>query len=368
MPLADPSPVGRPPGPSVRLAAIGKSFGPVTVLDGLHLSIQAGQLTVLLGGSGCGKTTCLRLIAGLESPTAGRIEIGGRDVTALPPSARGVGMVFQSYALFPHLNVAENIVFGLRARGTPKAEWRKRLAAAAELLGLSRLLDRKPSQLSGGQQQRVALGRAIVAEAPILLLDEPLSNLDAQLRAEMRQELVSLQRRLGLTMVCVTHDQAEAMTMADEVVVMRAGRIEQQAAPHAIYERPANEFVAGFIGAPPMNLMAMAELGAALAIAGGSAALAQARTAGIRPEDFIAGAARDDELGFVLAAETAEYVGGATVVMGRLSPGGPRVQARLPGLVTPAHAELIPLALPFAQLHLFGDDGVRISAASPAYA
>jgi sn-glycerol 3-phosphate transport system ATP-binding protein len=368
MPLADQTPAGRKPGPSVRLAAIGKSFGPVTVLDGLDLSIRAERLTVLLGGSGCGKTTCLRLIAGLEMPTAGAIEIGGRDVTALPPSARGVGMVFQSYALFPHLNVAENIVFGLKARGTAKAEWRKRLAAAAELLGLGAMLERKPSQLSGGQQQRVALGRAIVAEAPILLLDEPLSNLDAQLRAEMRQELVSLQRRLGLTMVCVTHDQAEAMTMADEVVVMRAGRIEQQDAPHAIYERPANEFVASFIGAPPMNLLAMAGLEAALAQAGANVSLPHGRTAGIRPEDFVAGAARGDELGFVLVAESTEYVGGATIVMGTLSPGGKRVQARLAGLVMPGEGERIALALPRRALHLFDDDGARISTATPAYA
>jgi sn-glycerol 3-phosphate transport system ATP-binding protein len=368
MPLADQKSAGRKPGPFVRLVAIGKSFGPVMVLDGLDLAIQAGRLTVLLGGSGCGKTTCLRLIAGLETPTSGTIEIGGRDVTALPPSARGVGMVFQSYALFPHLSVAENIVFGLKARGTPKAEWKRRLAAAAELLGLGTMLERKPSQLSGGQQQRVALGRAIVAEAPILLLDEPLSNLDAQLRAEMRQELVSLQRRLGLTMVCVTHDQAEAMTMADEVVVMRAGRIEQQDAPHAIYERPANEFVASFIGAPPMNLLAMADFEAALAAAGSSVKLPHGRTAGIRPEDFVAGSPRGEELGFVLAAATAEYVGGATVVMGTLSPGGPRVQARLAGLVMPAEGERIALALPRRCLHLFGDDGARMSAAAPAYA
>ena len=368
MPLAEKPPTGRKPGPFVRLAAIGKSFGPITVLDGLDLSIQAGRLTVLLGGSGCGKTTCLRLIAGLERPTAGRIEIGGRDVTALPPSARGVGMVFQSYALFPHLSVSENIVFGLKARGTPKAEWRRRLASAAELLGLAAMLERKPSQLSGGQQQRVALGRAIVAEAPILLLDEPLSNLDAQLRAEMRQELVSLQRRLGLTMVCVTHDQSEAMSMADEVVVMRAGRIEQQAAPHTIYERPANEFVASFIGAPPMNLLSMSELAAALAAAGSSERLPAARAAGIRPEEFTPGVGRAGDFGFVLAAESAEYVGGATIVMGRLSPDGPRVQARLPGLVMPAPGERIRLAVAREALHLFGEDGARIAAASPAYA
>ncbi len=370
MPQAERQPAGRRPGPSVRFSAIGKSFGPVTVLEGLDLAIQAGRLTVLLGGSGCGKTTCLRLIAGLEVPSAGRIEIGGRDVTALAPAARGVGMVFQSYALFPHLSVAENIVFGLRARGTPKAEWRRRLAAAAELLGLAAMLERKPAQLSGGQQQRVALGRAIVAEAPILLLDEPLSNLDAQLRAEMRQELVSLQRRLGLTMVCVTHDQAEAMSMADEVVVMRAGGIEQQAAPHAIYERPANTFVAGFIGAPPMNLLAMEDFVVALAgaPAGAGGWLPAAARVGFRPEALHSGRPREGELGFELRAEAAEYVGGATILLGRLTPGGPRVQARLPGLVTPGDGGTLTLALPRAALHLFADDGTRLAAATPAYA
>ncbi len=368
MPLADNPPLGRKPGPAVRLAAIGKSFGPTPVLDGLDLTIQPARLTVLLGGSGCGKTTCLRLIAGLEPPNAGRIEIDGLDVTALAPSRRGVGMVFQSYALFPHLSVGENIVFGLRARGTPKAEWRRRLDAAAELLGLTAMLDRKPAQLSGGQQQRVALGRAIVAEAPILLLDEPLSNLDAQLRAEMRQELVSLQRRLALTMVCVTHDQAEAMSMADEVVVMREGRIEQQAEPHTIYERPANVFVAGFIGAPPMNLMTSEDFAAALAAAGSTERLGVARTVGIRPEAFAAGVGRAGDFGFVLTAEGGEYVGGATIVIGRLNSDGPRVQARLPGLAIPAAGKRIRLAAPRDALHLFGEDGVRIVAAAPAYA
>src|SRR5690242_10470951 len=186
-------------------------------------------------------------------PTTGTIRIGGRDVTRLPPARRGISMVFQSYALFPHLTVAENIVFGLRVRKVPDRA--AKLARVAALLGLEKLLDRKPSQLSGGQQQRVALGRAVVAEAPVCLMDEPLSNLDAQLRGEMRREIRALQRRLGITMVYVTHDQTEAMTMADQVVLMRAGRIEQVGSPEELYARPATAFTASFIGAPPMNLM-----------------------------------------------------------------------------------------------------------------
>src|SRR5499427_8450996 len=212
-------------------------------------------MLVLLGPSGCGKSTTLRLIAGLEDVSAGVIRIGGEDVTHRPPAARHLSMVFQSYALFPHLSVAENIVFGLRVRRVPAAERLARLARVAGLLGLESLLGRKPSQLSGGQQQRVALGRAIIAETPVCLMDEPLSNLDAQLRLDMRREIRALQRTLGITMVYVTHDQIEAMSMADRVILMRAGRIEQDASPAELYEYPANTFVARFIGTPPMNLL-----------------------------------------------------------------------------------------------------------------
>ena len=197
---------------------------------------------MLLGPSGCGKTTCLRIVAGLETATEGRVEIAGRDVTDLPPAARGVAMVFQSYALFPHLNVAENIVFGLKARRVPAPERARRLARAVEILGIGHLLERKPGQLSGGQQQRVALGRAIVAETPVCLMDEPLSNLDAQLRADMRREILALQRRLGITMLYVTHDQTEAMGMADQIVLLRDGHIEQDAPPAEIYARPGDQF------------------------------------------------------------------------------------------------------------------------------
>jgi sn-glycerol 3-phosphate transport system ATP-binding protein len=257
------------PGTDVGLKRLSRCWwGQTPVLDDLTITAPGGQFTVLLGSSGCGKTTCLRLIAGLDQPSAGAILIGGRDVTALPPSARGVAMVFQSYALFPHLSVAENILFGLKARGVPRLERSRRLDHAVDLLGIRSLLSRKPGQISGGQQQRVALGRAIVAEAPVCLMDEPLSNLDAQLRAEMRREIVALQRRLGLTMIYVTHDQSEAMSMADQVAVLRTGRLEQVARPDEIYERPATVYVASFIGSPPMNLLPLQPTSAGMVVAG----------------------------------------------------------------------------------------------------
>ena len=229
--------------------------GQVRAVDAISFELAAGTFNVLLGPSGCGKSTTLRLIAGLETADGGRVVIDGRDVTKLPPAQRSIAMVFQSYALFPHLTVAENILFGLHVRRVPAADCRTRLARVAELLGLTALLARKPSQLSGGQQQRVALGRAIINEAPVCLMDEPLSNLDAQLRAEMRLEIRALQRKLGITMVYVTHDQVEAMSMADRVILLNGGRIEQNGTPVALYERPANAFVARFIGTPPMNLL-----------------------------------------------------------------------------------------------------------------
>jgi sn-glycerol 3-phosphate transport system ATP-binding protein len=239
----------------VQLAGVSKSWGAAAAVDNVSFSAPAGHLVALLGPSGCGKSTTLRLIAGLETASAGTIRIANREVTTLPPARRGVSMVFQSYALFPHLSVAENILFGLRVRDVPKAERTERLKRAAGILGLEALLERKPSQLSGGQQQRVALGRAIVAETRVCLMDEPLSNLDAQLRVEMRREIRALQRRLGMTMLYVTHDQVEAMTMADQVVLMRNGRIEQDATPAALYEKPATIFAARFVGTPPMNVV-----------------------------------------------------------------------------------------------------------------
>ena len=241
----------------IELDKITKAWGEVRAVDNVSFTAPEGGLLVVLGPSGCGKSTILRLIAGLETVTSGAIRIGGRAVTDLPPASRNVSMVFQSYALFPHLSVAENIVFGLKVRRLDAAERQRRLERAVGLLGLQGLLHRKPAELSGGQRQRVALGRAIVSEAPVCLMDEPLSNLDAKLRHEMRREIRMLQQRLGITMVYVTHDQVEAMTMADQIALLDAGHVEQFAPPDELYARPATLFAAGFIGTPPMNLLPM---------------------------------------------------------------------------------------------------------------
>lgn len=229
------------------------------MLDDVSLRVEEGSFCALLGPSGCGKTSTLRLIAGLDPVLTGRIAIGDQDVTAQPPAQRQVSMVFQNYALFPHLTVAENIVFGLRIRGVDGAERVRLLQEAADTLGLNGLLERRPAQLSGGQQQRVALGRALVSRARVCLMDEPLSNLDAQLRQAMRVELRELQQKLGLTLIYVTHDQAEAMSMADQVVLMNAGRVEQAGPPAELYDCPATPFAARFIGSPPMNLLQLVD-------------------------------------------------------------------------------------------------------------
>ncbi|MDQ2779534.1 MAG: ABC transporter ATP-binding protein [Pseudomonadota bacterium] len=266
---------------SIALHGIAKSWDQTVALHAVDLSIDAGSFCVLLGPSGCGKSTTLRIVAGLEVASAGRVWIDGRDVTDLPPAQRGIAMVFQNYALFPHLNVADNITFGLSVRKMPAEQIASRLKETAALLGLGALLDRRPSQLSGGQQQRVALGRALVAQAKVCLMDEPLSNLDAQLRQEMRRELRDLQQQLGLTVVYVTHDQAEAMSMADQVVLLNQGQVEQTGAPRELYARPATTFAARFIGTPPMNIV---ELRAGC-IEGSDADVGlQAASLGVRPE------------------------------------------------------------------------------------
>ncbi|MEO5691484.1 MAG: ABC transporter ATP-binding protein [Usitatibacter sp.] len=280
---------------SIQLDNIARHYGESRALDGISFEADSGSFVVLLGPSGCGKSTTLRLIAGLDYPTSGTIRIGGRDVTRLAPAQRGLSMVFQSYALFPHLSVAENIVFGLRVRKVPDID--SKLKHVAGMLGLEKLLERKPSQLSGGQQQRVALGRAIIAEAPVCLMDEPLSNLDAQLRGEMRREIRALQQRLNITMVYVTHDQTEAMTMADRVVLLRNGRIEQVGSPEDLYARPATAFTASFIGAPPMNLIKLN--GADI-------------TTGVRPEDM-----RICADGLEATVEAVEYLGADSLVAAR---------------------------------------------------
>jgi sn-glycerol 3-phosphate transport system ATP-binding protein len=331
MPRDETSKSARPSsgGASVRLIEVSRRWGTTTALDHISIEIAPGSFTVLLGPSGCGKTTCLRIVAGLETATSGRVEIGGRDVTNLPPAARGVAMVFQSYALFPHLNVAENIVFGLKARRVPAAERARRLARAIEILGIAHLLERKPGQLSGGQQQRVALGRAIVAETPVCLMDEPLSNLDAQLRADMRREILALQRRLGITMLYVTHDQTEAMGMADQIVLLRNGRIEQDAPPAEIYEHPATSFAASFIGTPPMNLFALERRNSGMVLRGTDGPILAPPadgelTGGIRPESL-----RITEHGIAARVRHAEYLGADTVVACMV--GEVPMLARLPG-------------------------------------
>lgn len=267
----------------IELKNIAKSWGDTNALHPIDLSIAPASFCVLLGPSGCGKSTTLRIIAGLESATSGQILINGVDVTHASPSQRGLAMVFQNYALFPHLSVGENIGFGLSVRKTPKAQLRQQVQEVAELLGLTALLSRKPGQLSGGQQQRVALGRALVAGTKICLMDEPLSNLDAKLRQEMRYELRQLQQKLGLTVVYVTHDQAEAMSMADQVVLLNQGRIEQNSIARHLYATPATTFAARFIGTPPMNVLKLDQG----CIAGSDFrvnAPAQATQMGLRPE------------------------------------------------------------------------------------
>jgi multiple sugar transport system ATP-binding protein len=245
----------------IRIDNVRKSYGPVEVLKGFSLDIRDGEFVVLVGPSGCGKSTMLKILAGLEPASSGTIHIGTRDVTDVAPGARDIAMVFQNYALYPHLTVARNMGFGLKMRGMPKAEIERRVRDAARILDVEHLLDRRPRQLSGGQRQRVALGRAIVREPQAFLMDEPLSNLDAKLRVHMRAEISALHKRLGVTTIYVTHDQVEAMTMADRIVLMRDGEIQQIADPDTMYARPANIFVAGFIGAPGMNFLSARRVG-----------------------------------------------------------------------------------------------------------
>jgi len=332
--------------------------GEVRAVDRLSFAFDEGTLNVLLGPSGCGKSTTLRLIAGLEPADGGRIFIAGRDVTDLPPSQRNIAMVFQSYALFPHLPVAENIVFGLKVRKVSPADIARRLKHVADLLGLSELLDRKPSQLSGGQQQRVALGRAIINDAPVCLMDEPLSNLDAQLRQDMRAELRHLQRQLGITMVYVTHDQIEAMSMADRVVLLNRGRIEQNATPVELYDRPANTFVARFIGTPPMNLLALerGDDGAVIAGTGGPAVVpadCAGLTLGVRPEHI----AVDFQRGVPATVAAIEYLGADSLLTCRL--GATTLAVRVSGSVGLARGDAVRLSWAPGAQHLFEPSGAR---------
>jgi len=289
----------------ITLDNLTKIFGETTAIDGVSMTIPEATLTVLLGPSGCGKSTLLRLISGLETPTSGRIKIGGRYVENQPAGARNLSMVFQSYALFPHLSVADNILFGLQVRKIDQGEQRAQLARVADMMGLTLQLGRKPSQLSGGQQQRVALARAVISGRQICLMDEPLSNLDAELRQEMRQEIRNLQQNLGLTMIYVTHDQVEAITMADQVVLLSNGRINQIGSPSQIYEHPETVFSARFIGTPGMNLISAACLDKRTDLG-----LPAKTLLGVRPEDVML-----DDKGPIRAKVTAvEYLGADQLV------------------------------------------------------
>ena len=343
------------------LEKVTKRFGRVQAVDDVSFRAQAGKFVVLLGPSGCGKSTVLRLIAGLEEPSAGKILIDGRDVTKLAPEKRKLSMVFQSYALFPHLSVAENIVFGLRVRRLDPMQRKQRLASVAELVGLQAQLERKPWQLSGGQRQRVALARAIVAQNPVCLMDEPLSNLDAQLRQEMRVEIRALQQRLGMTVVYVTHDQVEAMSMADRIVLIREGRIEQDGSPGDLYARPATMFAARFIGTPAMNLAVLADGPGGAVVRGSADPVLAGRgaglTLGVRPEHI----RLVQEAGVGARVTSAEYHGADTIVTTRV--GDQTLLVRAPGQLALAANAQVRLAWEPRDTHVFDSQaGLRVDA------
>jgi multiple sugar transport system ATP-binding protein len=306
----------------VETRVLRKAFGEVAAVDGIDLRTEEGEYLVLLGPSGCGKTTLLRMIAGLERPTDGEVLIGGRVVNDLPPRARRIAMVFQSYALYPHKTVRANIAFPLVARGVDKQEQEKKVRWAAELLGIERLLGSRPRQLSGGERQRVALARALVREPQVFLLDEPLSNLDAKLRALAREELKEFQRRVGTTTIYVTHDQVEAMGLGDRIAVLDKGRVQQVGTPWEIYHEPSNTFVATFVGSPPMNLFERA------------GALVGFRPEHLLPEELVAEA--DGRVPVKLHVERVEYLGSDRFVYGTVPElsGERRVISRLPFTVT----------------------------------
>jgi multiple sugar transport system ATP-binding protein len=355
----------------VALSGVRKTYpGDVPALHHTDLSVKDGELLVLVGPSGCGKTTLLRIIAGLEEPSGGRVFIGDRDVTSLHPRDRDVAMVFQSYALYPHMTVFDNMAFGLRMRKTPREELRTRVESAARKLDISHLLARKPGALSGGQRQRVALGRAIVREPKVFLLDEPLSNLDAVLRAQMRTELVRIHRALGRTMIYVTHDQTEAMTMGDSIAVMAEGRLLQIGSPAEVYDRPATKFVACFIGSPPMNLWrATVTEGGRLITEGGNAPLdlpsewkealrgheGRDVLAGIRPQELTLSIEEAEGHSLKGVVEMAEYTGSEVYL--RISCSSGDFVAKAPDKSSMRPGDHVHLGIPASSLHLFEIEG-----------
>jgi sn-glycerol 3-phosphate transport system ATP-binding protein len=355
---------------NVALRDVRKTYpGGFEAIKGIDFEVGDGQFCVLVGPSGCGKSTLLRMVAGLETITGGEIDIGGRVVNQIEPAERDIAMVFQNYALYPHMSVYNNMAYGLRNRGMAKPEIETRVQEAARILEIGPMLDRKPGQLSGGQRQRVAMGRAIVRQPKVFLFDEPLSNLDAKLRIAMRVEIRKLQRRLKTTSIYVTHDQLEAMTLADILVVMNGGQVEQIGNPLDIYQKPATTFVASFIGAPPMNLLPLRsdEIKSQLE---GSPAANEAGLLGIRPEDFVISS--DSVAGGIaldLTVEAIERVGAETFIYGARKSGAQGVAAtpgelppgdvivRIPGAIAPAIGERIRAIAPREKLHLFSADG-----------
>ena len=349
------------------LSEVNKSYGAVQVLDSVSMHIKSGEFIVFLGPSGCGKSTLLRMIAGLEEVNAGQIHIGDRRVDQLPPNQRGVAMVFQNYALYPHMTVRDNMSFGLQNVGTDKAEITRRVEDAARMLEITPLLERRPSQLSGGQRQRVAIGRAIVREPVAFLLDEPLSNLDASLRVRTRVELAQLHLRIGTTMIFVTHDQTEAMTLASRIVVMNNRRIEQIGTPMEVYSRPASRFVAAFVGSPAMNFLPVASLtesdGKAVVNAGGVAIATDIPIAGLPSRDGLTLGVRPDALKVTTGGSIAgnveimERLGDRTLVHVRL-PDGTLVIAEDIGKSALEPGVAVSLAADRRETHLFDADGV----------
>ncbi|MFC3613332.1 ABC transporter ATP-binding protein [Lutimaribacter marinistellae] len=330
----------------IKLNQVSKSFGEVEVIPPLDLTIEDGEFSVFVGPSGCGKSTLLRLIAGLEDITSGHIEIDGADATNVPPAKRGLAMVFQSYALYPHMSVRKNIAFPMRMAGVPQDEQDRRIEAAAQALNLTDYLDRRPGQLSGGQRQRVAIGRAIVREPQAFLFDEPLSNLDAALRVGMRMEISELHKKLNTTMIYVTHDQVEAMTMADKIVVLQAGVIEQVGSPLELYRAPRNKFVAGFIGSPKMNL-----------IEGAAAEKHGVHTIGIRPEHIDVSSTEGTWKGTV---GVAEHLGSDTFLHIHSVAGCDPMTVRVDGELPVKHGDTVYLTPNLAHLHKFDEQGLRV--------
>ncbi len=349
-------------GQGVVLRGVEKRFGDVVAVQPMDLEVRPGELMVLVGPSGCGKSTLLRLIAGLEESTSGEVWIGGRRVDEVAPGARDVAMVFQSYALYPHMTVARNLGFGLRMRGTPRAELEQRVAETAAALGLGDLLERKPGQLSGGQRQRVALGRAMVRDPGVFLFDEPLSNLDAELRLRTRDEIAALHRRLGTTMIFVTHDQVEALSLGQRVAVMDRGRLQQVGTPDEVYRRPGNLFVAGFVGSPSINRIALS-LDDRRRLAGGPFALAapsslSRATLAVRPEDLAVAGPGGEEGDFQATILRVEALGSEQ----RLHLDGPGDSAwvvRASPAARVAPGDRVGVSVAWERSHLFGADGRR---------